>query len=273
MRPLVSGRDLVLHRGGAIAVAASTFTVPASAITAIIGPNGSGKTTLLHALAGLIEPSQGDLEVDGAPVTAGRARTSYVLQAINVPAGTPLTVAEAVGMGRYPSLGRWRRRGRQDRERVRVAMQRLGVDDLARRPVSELSGGQRQRVFVAQGLAQDHDLLLLDEPLTSLDLVSARTIDAIIHTERDQRNTVVITTHDLEEAQAADHVILMKGRVLATGPPAAVLTREHLEQAYGLGALHTPEGAGRPDLPTQVIDDPAHTRPSPPGPPAEDGVR
>ena len=117
-------------------------------------------------------------------------------------------------------------------------MELLAITDLAKRHLSELSGGQRQRVFVAQGVAQDHDLLLLDEPLTGLDLVSARTIDQIIHSEPARGCSVVLTTHDLEEARAADHVLLMSGRVVASGPPSQVLTRDKLAEAYGLGALH-----------------------------------
>ncbi len=123
-----------------------------------------------------------------------------------------------------------------------AALQQLGVADLANRHLTELSGGQRQRVFVAQGIAQDHDALLLDEPLTGLDLVSARPIDELIHSEQRQARSVVLTTHDLDEARAADHVILMNRRVVASGPPETVLTPENLGEAYGLGALHPTTG-------------------------------
>ena len=243
---------LVLRYGDHTALSASTFDVPAGAVTAVIGPNGSGKSTVLHALAGLVEPSGGTLSVLGGPAEQARPRVSYVLQSVTVPLGTPLTVAEAVGMGRYPNLGLWRRRGASDRRRVTDAMQRLAITDLAKRHLTELSGGQRQRVYVAQGIAQGHEVLLLDEPLTGLDLVSARTIDGIIHSERHRGCSVVLTTHDLNEARAADHVLLMHGRVVASGAPAVVLTQENLEVAYGLGALHGTASA--------FVDDPAHAR-------------
>ena len=136
---------------------------------------------------------------------------------------------EAVAMGLYPKLGWFGRPSAEDRSRVARAMERLKVTDLADRHLDELSGGQRQRVFVAQGMAQPHEALLLDEPLTGLDILSARTIDEIIHTERDRGHAVVLTTHDLDEARAADWVILMSGHVVAYGPPAEVLTR-HLRQ-------------------------------------------
>lgn len=237
-RLAVEARDLVLQRGSHTAVTASSFTIPAGAITAIIGPNGSGKSTVLHAIAGLLPPASGTLEVLGAEPTTQHSRVSYVLQHTSIPPGTPLTVRETVAMGRYTGLGLLGRRREDDRQRVAEAMKLLSITDLAKRHLSELSGGQRQRVFVAQGVAQDHDLLLLDEPLTGLDLVSARTIDEIIHSEPARGCSVVLTTHDLEEAEAADHVLLMSGRVVASGPPAQVLTRDNLAEAYGLGALH-----------------------------------
>lgn len=244
--------NLVLRYGSRTAMAASSFDIPARGVTAVIGPNGSGKSTVLNALAGLVQPASGSLEVLGTQPQQARTRVSYVLQSVTVPVGTPLTVAETVGMGRYPRLGLWRRRSATDRQRVEAAMHRLEITDLARRHLTELSGGQRQRVYVAQGLAQGHEVLLLDEPLTGLDLVSARTIDTIIHSERDRGCSVVLTTHDLEEARAADHVLLMRGRVVASGPPGQVLTTANLEIAYGLGALHGHA--------VSFIDDPAHGR-------------
>ncbi len=251
--PVVArANHLVLRYGDHTALGASSFVIPARAVTAVIGPNGSGKSTVLNALAGLVEPAAGTLEVLGTSPVQARARVSYVLQSVTVPAGTPLTVGETVGMGRYPRLGLWRRRSADDRRRVHSAMEQLAIVDLARRHLTELSGGQRQRVYVAQGIAQSHEVLLLDEPLTGLDLVSARTIDGIIHSERHRGCSVVLTTHDLEEARAADHVLLMNGRVVASGPPEQVLTLANLEIAYGIGALHGSVGI--------FVDDPAHPR-------------
>ncbi|MBT8224491.1 MAG: ABC transporter ATP-binding protein [Dactylosporangium sp.] len=252
---LAEATDLVLRYRSSTAVAASSFTLPMGGITAVIGPNGSGKSTVLHALSGLMAPAAGTLSVLGVSPIEARRRVSFVLQSTAVPAGTPLTVAETVAMGRYPSLGMLRRMRAADRARVCLAMRQLDITDLARRHLTELSGGQRQRVYVAQGIAQDHRVLLLDEPLTGLDLVSARTIDHIIHTERDRGCSVVLTTHDLDEARAADHVVLMSGRVVASGLPSDVLTRDNLEVAYGLGALHA---SGDAETPAVFLDDPAH---------------
>lgn len=241
--PLVEAQDLVLAHGDTVAVAASSFTIPAGTVTAIIGPNGSGKSTLLNAIAGILTPRSGTLRVLGEPTSRAWRRTTYVMQTVDIPRGVPITVREVVAMGRYPSVGWFRRFRAQDRHRVQRAMNLLEIADLADRHLSELSGGQRQRVYVAQGIAQDHELVLLDEPLTGLDINSARTIDHIIHTESEKGHSVILTTHDLEEARAADQVILMNQRVVAAGPPASVCTRANLEVTYGLGSLHEPDRA------------------------------
>lgn len=243
MPDVVVGNGVVITRGSRVALSASDFTIPEGQITAIIGPNGSGKSTLLHAIAGLLPISSGNLSVLGATPELSQPRISYVLQYTTVPAGTPLTVAEAVAMGRYPTLGFLGRPTKEDKAKVTAAMDRLEITDLGKRHLTELSGGQRQRVYVAQGIAQDHAMLLLDEPLTGLDINSAKTIDAIIHDEPTRGCSVVLTTHDLEEARAADHVILTSGRVVAYGPPDHVLTTENLTNAYGLGALHDHQNA------------------------------
>jgi manganese transport system ATP-binding protein len=227
----------------------ASFTIPAGKVTAVIGPNGSGKSTLLHALTGVLAPQQGTLTVlDTTPVRA-RARIAYVLQSIAVPPGTPLTVREAVTMGRYSTRGAFRRMRPIDRVRVDEAMTELGITGLARTHVADLSGGQRQRVFVAQALAQDHDVLVLDEPLTGLDLLSGEAIDRIIHAETARGCSVVHSTHDLDEARAADYVLLLGQGTVRHGSPHDVLTQANLQQAYGLGSHH-PVSEPSADLPT-----------------------
>jgi manganese transport system ATP-binding protein len=258
MPDVVIGQQVVITRGSQVAISASDFTIPQGKITAIIGPNGSGKSTLLHAIAGLLPVSNGKLTVlENTPLISS-SQISYVLQYTTVPTGTPLTVAEAVAMARYPRLGLFGRPSKEDKRVVASAMERLKITDLAKRHLTELSGGQRQRVYVAQGIAQDHAILLLDEPLTGLDINSAKTIDSIIHEEPDRGCSVVLTTHDLEEARAADHVILTAGMVMACGKPEDVLTNENLTSAYGLGSLHEHHDTNLM-LPTEHhLDDHAH---------------
>jgi len=245
----VVAEELVISYGSLIAVDRSTFSIPSGAVAAVIGPNGSGKSTLLNAIAGLAEPRSGAISVRARD--RGLHRIAYVLQTTKINDALPVTVEEVVTMGRYAGRGAMRRLNSEDRAAVRAAMERTGISSLSSRHLSELSGGQRQRVFVAQGMAQDHDLLLLDEPLTGIDLTTAQAIDAAIHDEINRGCTVVLTTHDLSEAQVADYVVLLAGRVVAAGPPDAVLTAGHLANAYGPSLLHVDESR-------IFIDDAAH---------------
>ncbi|MDX1448219.1 MAG: zinc ABC transporter ATP-binding protein AztA [Acidimicrobiia bacterium] len=245
----VIGRGVAARYDGNEVLSASDFTIPSGAITALIGPNGSGKSTLLSLIAGLHQPSAGTIEI---PALDGRPRRlAYVFQSTRVNEHLPVTVREVVAMGRYLTTGPRRKFTPEDHRIVDAAMARMDITGLAARHLKELSGGQRQRVFVAQGLAQDHDLLLLDEPTTGLDLPSARAIDDVIHDEHGRGCTVIVTTHDLSEARDADHVLLLAGRVVADGPPETVLTDENLAAAYGPGLLHADHGIPE-------IDDPAH---------------
>lgn len=246
---IVTGEDIVVSYGATMAISPSSFSIPSGTITAIIGPNGSGKSTLLNAIAGLVGLTSGSLTLgDG-----GATPISYVLQSTRVNEHLPITVREVVAMGRYATLGPYRRLRPEDRLAIDEAMERMDITRIAQRHIHELSGGQRQRVFVAQGLAQDHRLLLLDEPLTGIDLTTAQAIDSVIHDETSRGCTVVMTTHDLSEAQFAGHVVLLSGRVVASGTPEDVLKRENLVEAYGPGLLHIDDGG------QFFLDDPAHT--------------
>ncbi len=253
-QPAVTAADVVFKYGSRTAVAPSSLCIPEGSITAIIGPNGSGKSTLLNGIAGLSEPAAGSIEV--LPIDDRQRRVSYVLQTTKVNESLPITVREVVTMGRYPSTGAYGWLKEADRVAVQTAMDRMEISSLAERHLTELSGGQRQRVFVAQGLTQDHEMLLLDEPLTGLDITSAHAIDDVIHEEQAHGCTIVLTTHDLTAAQVADYVVLMSGRVVAAGSPSEVLTEEHLRAAYGPSLIHV-EGT------RLFLDDPIH-RPTDP---------
>ena len=241
----------MLAYNGKSVVDRSDFTIPRRRLTAVIGPNGSGKSSLLNALTGLLKLAGGRIEVFGVAPAHAHERVAYVLQAATVNQVMPLTVRDVVAMGRYGSKPLFRRLGGEDRALCRQAIERLGIANLQSRLLLDLSGGQRQRVFVAQGLAQDADMLLLDEPLTGLDLASREGITRAISDELERGRTVVLTTHDLAEAAAADHVILMTGRVVAEGPPEEVLKPDRLSAAYGIGLVHLEDG-------TAVLDDATH---------------
>jgi manganese transport system ATP-binding protein len=231
--PAVECRDVTVARGDRVALRDADLTLPAAAVTALVGPNGSGKSTLLHAVAGLLPVRSGELRVLGSTPAAARARVAYVLQSTAVNRQLPLTVREVVALGRAAVRGAVGRLRREDHELVDRSLERLDLTDLARRHLGELSGGQRQRAVVAQGLAQDADVLLLDEPVSGLDLPSQDRIRRVIAEERAAGRAVVVATHDLGEAAAADHVALLAGRVVASGPPASTLTADHLRAAYG----------------------------------------
>lgn len=249
IRSAVVGTNALFKYGSHTAVAPSSFAIPEGSIAAIIGPNGSGKSTMLNGIAGLAEPTSGSIKV--LPIDDRERRVSYVLQTTKVNESLPITVREVVTMGRYPLTGAYGWLKETDRAAVETAMDRMEISNLADRHLTELSGGQRQRVFVAQGLAQDHEMLLLDEPLTGLDITSAQAIDDVIHEEQAHGCTIVLTTHDLTAAQVADYVVLMSGRVVAAGTPDEVLVEQHLRNAYGPSLIHV-EGT------RLFLDDPVH---------------
>lgn len=232
----------------------ATFAVPTGAVTSLVGPNGAGKSSVLNAIVGLLEPSAGMLRVLGRPPSEVRRRVAYVLQSAKVDEQLPVTVRETVAMGRFAERGALGRLTADDRRLVDDVLERLEIADLARRHLHELSGGQRQRVFVAQGLAQAADVLLLDEPVTGLDLVSRRRILDVVDEERAAGRTVLMTTHDLAEAAATDHVLLLAGRIVASGAPEQVLTADNLADAYGGRLLRLADGM-------VLIDDPHHHAP------------
>ena len=188
--PAISTRDLHVTYGESTALSNVTLDLPTGSSLAVIGPNGSGKSTLLGALAGTIEPSSGSVTIAGRP-------PALVLQATEVDRSLPITVEETVALSRYPSLGLLGRFRATDRKAIADALRRLEIDDLARTQLHELSGGQRQRVLVAQGLAQETEVLLLDEPVTGLDVTSRSVILDLIGDQVTAGQTVIVTTHSL----------------------------------------------------------------------------
>lgn len=219
-----------------------TLTIEAGTSVALVGPNGSGKTTLLHLMAGLLAPSSGAVDVAGS--------TSYVLQHSGAGNWIPLTVEEVLRMGRYPDRGLLARLRRDDQRILAEAAARLEVEHLRARQFGELSGGQRQRVLVAQALAQNADVVLMDEPITGLDFTSQERILEVIEQETDRGHTVVLSTHNLDEAHHCDLVAVLSGRLVAFGPPTVALNADILREAYD----DTLFGAHRDhDHPTGVV--------------------
>lgn len=194
----------------------------------VVGPNGAGKSTLLDVVCGFRRPDSG--RVAGAAV-------AYVPQQQTISDRLPLTVVDAVTMGRWRHARR-RPVSRRDRAVVAAAMERVGVADLARRQVADLSGGQRQRVFLAQALAQQADVLLLDEPTAAVDAAGRAVIAGIVADEVARGCAVVDVTHDLVAARDADHcVLLSRGAVVAQGVPRDVLSEDRVAAVWGPGTV------------------------------------
>ncbi len=223
------------------------LTVPPGRITAVVGANACGKSTLLRSMSRLLAPRGGQVLLDGREVhrTPAKelARTLGLLpQSPLAPEG--ITVADLVGRGRHPHqrvLSRW---SREDDRAVAAALEATGTVELAERPVDELSGGQRQRVWIAMVLAQETDLLLLDEPTTFLDVShQVEVLDLLTDLNRDRGTTIVMVLHDLNlAARYADHLVAMAGgRVLAAGDPSDVLTPETVQAVFGLESVVIPD--------------------------------
>lgn len=199
-----------------------TTAIPAAQVTAIVGANGSGKSTLLSVLAGVLTPTSGTIQ------RGSTRRPALVVQHSAVPATLPITVRETVAMGRWAHRGPWRRLTRTDIAIVGEGMSRLGITDLAGRRLTTLSGGQRQRTLLAQALVQESELLLLDEPTTGLDTRAQQRISQVLHEIRADGVTVVMATHDRDEALRADNCLLLRdGHLITAGDPSAVLHDDH----------------------------------------------
>lgn len=213
------------------------FTLPAGRLVAVVGPNGAGKTTLFKIIAGTLRPDSGSVHVYGHG-PGGHVCIAYVPQRSQVDWSFPVTATEVVMMGRIRKLGFFRWPSRQDWAFVRQALDRVGMLDLGDRQIGELSGGQQQRVFLAQALAQEAEVVLLDEPLTGLDLPSQEAIFTTLNELKQDGVAIMVATHDLNlAAERFDLVMLLNRRLIAFGTPDEVYTRPHLFDAYG-GSVH-----------------------------------
>lgn len=223
----------VRYNGRALALHEVSFTLQRGERVAVVGPNGAGKSTLLKVIAGVLAPTAGRISVYGhAP--GGHICIAYVPQRSQVDWSFPVTVADVVMMGRVGKLGllRWPRRA--DWQIVYESLRLVDMERFANRQISELSGGQQQRVFLARALAQEAELLLMDEPLTGLDIPAQEAILRILDLLRARQITVMVATHDLNQAATQfDRLLLLNHRLIAIGQAAEVLTPAHLTQAYG----------------------------------------
>ena len=221
--PVVEGVMLDMHPGE---------------LLVLIGTNGSGKSTLLKTLAGLIHPVRGDLHVLGQHAGQLPTRVAYLPQHPVSSHTLPLQVRDVVTMGRFAHLGLFKRTSSSDRDIVSSAMQRTGIDAQANKPIRDLSGGQQQRTHLAQVLAREAEILLLDEPTAGLDINGRKLVAELIAAERARGVTVVMATHELADAEHATSVLLLAQRVVSMGPPQEALRDEYLRECFGFTQPH-----------------------------------
>lgn len=232
----VSVRGVAVSYGETRALEGVDLELDPGQVHGLIGMNGSGKSTLFKALMGLVRLDGGTIRLFGErPEAARRAmRIAYTPQAEDVDWDFPISVAEVVMMGRYGQMG-WRRRaGAEDRAAAAAALERCDLGELAGRQIGALSGGQRKRAFLARGLAQGADLLLLDEPFAGVDKRSEATITALLRELAAEGKTVFVSTHDLVAVpELCDRVALINRRIIAQGPTGEALVPERLAEAFG----------------------------------------
>ncbi len=230
--------------GVAYALEDITLRVDQAERIAVVGPNGAGKSTLFRLIAGTLAPDEGEVHIFGHDPD-GHICIAYVPQRSQIDWSFPVTVEDVVMMGRVGQIGLFRRPSKQDWAIVRQSLERVGAVDLAHKQIGELSGGQQQRVFLARALAQEAELLLLDEPLNGLDVRSQEAILGILDQLQADGVTVLLATHDLDLAAARfDRIMLLNRRIVALGPPDDVLQPQNLVTAFG-GQLHLIDHEGR----------------------------
>jgi manganese/iron transport system ATP-binding protein len=243
-QPILDIQHLSVDYEGRKALEDITFHLHAGERVAVVGPNGAGKSTLFKVVAGVLSPSSGMVKISGHS-PRGHICIAYVPQRSQVDWRFPANVADVVMMGRIGRVGLFRWPNRTDWQYVHKAIDAVGLDTMADRQIGELSGGQQQRTFLARALAQEAELVLMDEPLNGLDIPSQEAILSLLKQMQFQQITVMVATHDL--GQAADHfdrVMLLNHRLIHIGPPADVLTSENLITAYQGHAqlIHSKDG-------------------------------
>ena len=245
----------VTYRNGHTALWNASFEIPRGTVTALVGINGAGKSTLFKAIMGFVPAAKGEIRILGMTVKEALSKNlvAYVPQSEEVDWAFPVLVEDVVMMGRYGKMGFLRRPKAADHQAVDDALARVNMTDFRHRQIGELSGGQRKRVFLARALAQDGQVILLDEPFTGVDVKTEDQIIALLRELRDEGRVMLVSTHNLGSVpEFCDRTVLVKGTVLSYGPTETTFTRENLEKAFGgvlrhftLGgdALHDDEDA------------------------------
>ena len=243
-KPILDIHGLSLKYNGNFALHDIHFQLAAGQRIAVVGPNGAGKSSLFKIIAGVLQPTTGGVDIYGEG-PGDHICIAYVPQRSQVDWNFPVNVTDVVMMGRIGMLGFLRQPGPHDRKIVLQCLEVVGMATLADRQISELSGGQQQRMFIARALAQEAELMLMDEPLSGLDLSSQDSIFRILDELRKRHVTVMVAIHDLNMAsEHFDQILLLNHRLIGFGLPSEVLTPDNLRQAYGahLHLVETDQG-------------------------------
>jgi len=239
----VDVRELSAGYDSHTALEGVTFTIERGCLAGLVGPNGSGKSTLLKVMLGLHKPWSGEVLIFGHTERPGHGDVGYTPQSELVDWTFPVSVFDVVLMGRYGKLGLIRRPGKHDRDVAMSALERVRLANLAQRRIGELSGGEQRRALIARALAQEADLLLLDEPLAGLDATAQHDLLRLLEELRTEGKTLFVATHDLSCVAADfDHAVLLNHRVIAFGRPADVFTEEKLSEAFERHLFVLPQG-------------------------------
>ncbi len=247
-QPILDVQHITVRYNGHVALEDITFHLHEGERVAVVGPNGAGKSTLFKVVSGVLQPGSGEVNIFGSR-PRGHVCIAYIPQRSQVDWNFPVSVADVVMMGRSAKLGPLNWPHKNDWEHVQRALETVELSDLAARQIGQLSGGQQQRMFIARALAQEAELMLMDEPLTGLDTPSQEGLLNLLDTLRDQKVTIMVATHDLDQAaRHFDRIMLLNHRMIAFDRPQNVLQTDNLLQAYG-GRLKVEPGG------TVVIDD------------------
>lgn len=240
-QPILNVLHLTVRYNGRNALEDVTFHLHEGERIAIVGPNGAGKSTLIKVIAGVLQPNSGEVTIYGSR-PRGHVCIGYIPQRNQVDWNFPVSVADVVMMGRSAKLGPLNWPHKKDWDVVHHALETVEIQNLAARQISQLSGGQQQRMFIARALAQESELMLMDEPLTGLDTPSQEGILNILDRLKREKVTVMVATHDLDQAASHfDRIMLLNHQLVAFGKPDEVLHTENLLQAYG-GRLKPVDG-------------------------------
>ncbi len=240
-QPILDVQHITVRYNGRVALENVTFHLHESERVAVVGPNGAGKSTLFKVVAGVLTPTSGEVKIFGSR-PGGHVCIGYIPQRSQVDWNFPVNVADVVMMGRSAKLGPLNWPHKKDWEHVHHALETVDISNLASRQIGQLSGGQQQRMFIARALAQEAELMLMDEPLTGLDTPSQEGILDLLDRLKKEKVTVMVATHDLDQAATHfDRIMLLNHQLVAFGQPSDVLHTDNLLKAYG-GKLKPVDG-------------------------------